>query len=174
MLKELEITQESLRIDLTTGKRGRFATVYRGNHHGEVAIKEFNFPHEDDALARLHNHRVDHLREFKRECSHLKKVRHNNLLLFMGVFIHPPRLALITPYLRLETLYREIHEVRHRFSILSCTVIGKQICEVLNTLYYTVHVFQMELAFNFITLRSFQFTLYFIIRVFVFNIDIYL
>ena len=132
MLKEWDIPYDSLKADKESAKRGRFATVYKGNWHGDVAIKEFHLPLPSEPVPRvLDPESKRYLDEFKREVAELKKTRHNNLILFMGVCLEPPRLAIVTSYChRGLNLCKEIHENRHRFSPINCALIGKQICEV--------------------------------------------
>lgn len=83
MVDEWSIPYDHLK-QLETMSRGRISSVYRGNWHGEVAIKHFV---QSDAS------QVD---KFKEEVSILKKTRHENLVLFMGASLIPPHLAIVT------------------------------------------------------------------------------
>lgn len=50
-----------------------------------------------------------HLQEFRRETSIMKKLRHVNVLLFLGAVSHPPHLAIITQYMPRGSLFRLLH-----------------------------------------------------------------
>lgn len=55
----------------------------RGEWHGEVIIQLYNNPANAE-IAR-----------FRNDVSRLRKVRHDNIALFMGACVVPPRLAVI-------------------------------------------------------------------------------
>ena len=78
--------------------------VYRGNWHGEVAIKRFSIP---DASP-------DQINRFKEEVAILKKTRHENLALFMGASLTVPNLAIVTRYVHVcvRVSMRDIEEER--------------------------------------------------------------
>lgn len=69
--------------------RGTFGTVYRGKWHGEVAVKIIDIFDEGDGGAFS-------LDAFKREVVTLHKLRHDNLVLFMGACTTLPDLAIVT------------------------------------------------------------------------------
>ena len=64
---------------------GSFGTVYKAHWHGPVAIKTLNVTDPTPAQ----------LQAFKNEVAVLRKTRHSNILLFMGV-IRKPNLAIVT------------------------------------------------------------------------------
>ncbi len=66
--------------------KGRISKVYKGNWHGEVAIKHFPTPGATRSQ----------VQKFKEEVSILKRTRHENLSLFMGACLLPPNLAIVT------------------------------------------------------------------------------
>lgn len=62
--------------------------MHQGNWHGDVAIKILNMENTDDADATLEAFRLD--------VSTFRKTRHENLILFMGACMNPPKLAIVT------------------------------------------------------------------------------
>lgn len=85
VVDEWSIPFEHIRLGECIG-RGRMSTVYKGNWHGEVAIKHFYKP----------NATRQQIMKFKEEVSVLKRTRHDNLALFMGASLVAPNLAIIT------------------------------------------------------------------------------
>ncbi|KAL4385152.1 hypothetical protein GQ457_15G001160 [Hibiscus cannabinus] len=89
--------------EITLGERiglGSYGEVYRGEWHGtEVAVKKFL---NQDLSG-------DSLEEFKSEVLIMKKVRHPNVVLFMGAVTRPPDLSIVTEFLHRGSLYRLIH-----------------------------------------------------------------
>ncbi|OAY83077.1 serine/threonine-protein kinase CTR1-like [Ananas comosus] len=79
---------------------GSFGTVYRAEWHGsDVAVK---FLADQD----FHD---DKLKEFLREVSIMKRVRHPSVVLFMGAVTKRPHLSIVTEYLPRGSLYRLIN-----------------------------------------------------------------
>lgn len=106
-LREWDIPYEELAIGERIGS-GRFSTgslysiskmnfinisnlflilVYKGNWHGDVAIKILNMENMDDEAT---------LEAFRQDVSTFRKTRHENLILFMGACMNPPKLAIVT------------------------------------------------------------------------------
>ncbi|KAL3512185.1 hypothetical protein ACH5RR_024902 [Cinchona calisaya] len=89
--------------DMALGERiglGSYGEVYRGDWHGtEVAVKRFL---DQDLTG-------ESLEEFKSEVRIMKRVRHPNVVLFMGAVTRPPNLSIITEFLPRGSLYRLIH-----------------------------------------------------------------
>ncbi|PIM99733.1 Tyrosine kinase [Handroanthus impetiginosus] len=89
--------------DITLGERiglGSYGEVYRGDWHGtEVAVKKFL---DQDITG-------ESLEEFKSEVRIMKRVRHPNVVLFMGAVTRPPNLSIVTEFLPRGSLYRLIH-----------------------------------------------------------------
>jgi tRNA A-37 threonylcarbamoyl transferase component Bud32 len=97
--------------DITLGERiglGSYGEVYRGDWHGtEVAVKKFL----DQALT------VESLEEFKSEVRIMKKVRHPNVVLFMGAVTRAPNLSIITEFLPRGSLYRLLHRPNNQLDV---------------------------------------------------------
>ncbi|XP_028777697.1 serine/threonine-protein kinase CTR1 [Neltuma alba] len=95
----LEISWDELRIKERVGA-GSFGTVHRAEWHGsDVAVKVLTIQDFQD----------DQLKEFLREVAIMKRVRHPNVVLFMGAVTKRPNLSIVTEYLPRGSLYRLIH-----------------------------------------------------------------
>lgn len=89
--------------EITMGERiglGSYGEVYRGEWHGtEVAVKRFL----------LQDISGESLEEFKSEVQIMRRLRHPNVVLFMGAITRPPNLSIVTEFLPRGSLYRLIH-----------------------------------------------------------------
>ncbi|KAJ3692145.1 hypothetical protein LUZ60_012495 [Juncus effusus] len=89
--------------ELTVGTRvgiGFFGEVFRGIWNGtDVAIKVFL---EQDLTA-------ENMEDFCNEISILCRLRHPNVILFLGACMKPPHLSLVTEYMEMGSLYYLIH-----------------------------------------------------------------
>ncbi|XP_042507271.1 serine/threonine-protein kinase CTR1 isoform X2 [Macadamia integrifolia] len=95
----LEISWDELQIKERVGA-GSFGTVHRAEWHGsDVAVK----------VLTLQDFRDDQLKEFLREVAIMKRIRHPNVVLFMGAVTKRPHLSIVTEYLPRGSLYRLIH-----------------------------------------------------------------
>lgn len=115
-LKEWDIPFDELKLFKEVGT-GRFGTVYRGYWHGDVAIKH------------LHVKNDTTLEQFKMEVAIFRKTRHDNLILFMGACMKPPKLAIVTSFSKGNTLYTHIHLRKDKFNINRTTTMAQQICQ---------------------------------------------
>ncbi|KAE8729105.1 Serine/threonine-protein kinase EDR1 [Hibiscus syriacus] len=89
--------------DLDLGERigiGSYGEVYHADWNGtEVAVKKFLDQDFSGAA----------LAEFKREVRIMRRLRHPNVVLFMGAVTRPPNLSIITEILPRGSLYKIIH-----------------------------------------------------------------
>ncbi|TKY52160.1 Serine/threonine-protein kinase EDR1 [Spatholobus suberectus] len=89
--------------DLVIGERiglGSYGEVYHADWNGtEVAVKKFLDQDFSGAA----------LSEFKREVRIMRRLRHPNVVLFMGAVTRPPNLSIISEYLPRGSLYRILH-----------------------------------------------------------------
>ncbi|KAI5079949.1 hypothetical protein GOP47_0005428 [Adiantum capillus-veneris] len=98
-LDGLEIGWEDLSVKERIGA-GSFGTVHRADWHGsDVAVKVFI---EQDFLE-------ERLDEFMREVAIMKRTRHPNVVLFMGVVTKRPNFSIVTEYLPRGSLFRLLH-----------------------------------------------------------------
>ncbi|KAL6635109.1 hypothetical protein ACP70R_027780 [Stipagrostis hirtigluma subsp. patula] len=96
---EFEIQWEEIDIGERIGL-GSFGEVYRGDWHGtEVAVKKFL---QQDISS-------DALEEFRTEVRIMKRLRHPNVVLFMGAITRVPNLSIVTEFLPRGSLFRLIH-----------------------------------------------------------------
>lgn len=119
-LREWDIPYDELQMHEVIGT-GRFGTVYRGQWHGDVAVKVLNMNYLQDEKT---------LEQFKNEVSIFRKTRHENLILFMGACMKPPRLAIVTSLSKGLTLYTHIHLRKDKFNMNKTTNIAQQVCQV--------------------------------------------
>ncbi|XP_023928316.1 serine/threonine-protein kinase CTR1 isoform X3 [Quercus suber] len=109
--KELSIEVEEFDIpwsDLVLKEKigaGSFGTVHRGDWHGsEVAVK----------ILMEQDFHAERYKEFLREVAIMKRLRHPNIVLFMGAVTQPPNLSIVTEYLSRGSLYRLLHKAGAR------------------------------------------------------------
>lgn len=89
--------------EITIGARvgiGFFGEVFRGVWNGtEVAVKVFL---EQDLTE-------ENIEDFANEISILSRIRHPNVILFLGACTTPPRLSVVTEFMEMGSLYHLIH-----------------------------------------------------------------
>ncbi|XP_063536688.1 kinase suppressor of Ras 2 [Cydia strobilella] len=119
-LKEWDIPYDELILLDVIGK-GRFGTVYRGCWHGAVAVKLLH-------VQTLSDHAIP-LDTFKHEVATFRKTRHENLVLFMGACMKPPRLAIVTSLCGGMTLHMHIHLRKDKFNPNKSLSIAQQITQ---------------------------------------------
>nr|DAD24908.1 TPA_asm: hypothetical protein HUJ06_026372 [Nelumbo nucifera] len=94
--------------ELTVGTRvgiGFFGEVFRGIWNGtDVAIKVFL---EQDLT-------TENMEDFCNEISILSRLRHPNVILFLGACTKPPHLSMVTEYMEMGSLYYLIHMSGHK------------------------------------------------------------
>ncbi|KAG9440200.1 hypothetical protein H6P81_020365 [Aristolochia fimbriata] len=96
----LEISWDELQLKERIGA-GSFGTVHRAEWHGsDVAVKVLT---DQD----FHENQ---LREFLREVAIMKRVRHPNVVLFMGAVTKRPHLSIVTEFLPRGSLYRLLNK----------------------------------------------------------------
>ncbi|KAI3756037.1 hypothetical protein L1987_55849 [Smallanthus sonchifolius] len=96
---EWEIPWEDLQIGARIGI-GSYGEVYRSEWNGtEVAVKKFmNQDISGDALT-----------QFKGEIEIMLRLRHPNVVLFMGAVTRPPNLSILTEFLPRGSLFKLLH-----------------------------------------------------------------
>ncbi|KAK6140084.1 hypothetical protein DH2020_026082 [Rehmannia glutinosa] len=80
---------------------GSFGTVHRAEWNGcDVAVK----------ILMEQDFHAERFKEFIREVAIMKRLRHPNIVLFMGAVTEPPNLSIVTEYLSRGSLYRLLHK----------------------------------------------------------------
>ncbi|XP_071700607.1 probable serine/threonine-protein kinase SIS8 [Rutidosis leptorrhynchoides] len=93
---DCEIAWEDMRLGERIGL-GSYGEVYRGDLHGtDVAVKKF----VDQEIT------IESLEEFRSEVRIMKRVRHPNVVLFMGAVTRAPHLSIVTEFLPRGSLYK--------------------------------------------------------------------
>lgn len=118
-MREWDIPWDELRMGDALGT-GHFGTVYRGNWHGDVAIKVLNMSNLDTE---------DLLEGFRLDVATFRKTRHENLVLFMGACMKPPRLAIVTSMCKGYSLYTHIHVYKDKFTMAKTVSLAQQIAQ---------------------------------------------
>ncbi|KAJ8754131.1 hypothetical protein K2173_002029 [Erythroxylum novogranatense] len=99
-VEDLDIPWDDLILKERIGA-GSFGTVHRAEWHGsEVAVK----------ILMEQEFHPDRFKEFLREVAIMKRVRHPNIVLFMGAVTQPPNLSIVTEYLSRGSLFRLLHK----------------------------------------------------------------
>ncbi|KAL3628365.1 copper transport protein ctr1 [Castilleja foliolosa] len=80
---------------------GSFGTVHRAEWNGcDVAVK----------ILMEQDYHAERFKEFLQEVAIMKRLRHPNIVLFMGAVTEPPNLSIVTEYLSRGSLYRLLHK----------------------------------------------------------------
>ncbi|KAB1221280.1 Serine/threonine-protein kinase CTR1 [Morella rubra] len=80
---------------------GSFGTVHRADWNGsDVAVK----------ILMEQEFHAERYKEFLREVAIMKRLRHPNIVLFMGAVTQPPNLSIVIEYLSRGSLYRLLHK----------------------------------------------------------------
>eukprot|EP00250_Pteridium_aquilinum_P012080 c20498_g1_i1 orf=127-2451(+) len=96
---DCEIAWEDLTIREQVGQ-GSCGTVYHGLWYGsDVAVKVFTEQEYSQEL----------LLDFRKEVALMKRLRHPNIVLFMGVVTSPAHLSIVTEFLPRGSLFRLLH-----------------------------------------------------------------
>ncbi|KAL5208249.1 hypothetical protein ABZP36_032684 [Zizania latifolia] len=122
---EFEIQWEEIAIGERIGL-GSFGEVYRGEWHGtEVAVKKFL---QQDFSS-------DALEEFRTEVRIMKRLRHPNVVLFMGAITRAPNLSIVTEFLPRGSLFRLIHRPNNQLDERRCLRMALDVARGMNYLH---------------------------------------
>lgn len=95
--------------------------------HYKIVLKEVNV--KGISLKKSLAHRS--LELYLLQVSTFRKTRHENLVLFMGACMKPPRLAIVTSLCKGRTLYTHIHVQKDKFNMSKTIMIAQQISQVI-------------------------------------------
>ncbi|XP_075078643.1 serine/threonine-protein kinase CTR1 [Nicotiana tabacum] len=99
-VEEFDIPWEDLVLKERIGA-GSFGTVHRADWNGsDVAVK----------ILMEQDFHAERFKEFLREVAIMKRLRHPNIVLFMGAVTQRPNLSIVTEYLSRGSLYRLLHK----------------------------------------------------------------
>lgn len=69
------------------------------------------------------------LEQFKQEVAIFRKTRHENLVLFMGACMKPPRLAIVTSMCKGMSLHTHLHLRKDKFNMNRTAAVAAQITQ---------------------------------------------
>ncbi|KAK4435278.1 Serine/threonine-protein kinase CTR1 [Sesamum alatum] len=96
---DIEIRWEDLQLREEVGQ-GSFAVVYRGVWNGsDVAVKVYSGSQYSEQT----------LLDYRKEINIMRRLRHPNVLLFMGAVCTEEKLAMVTEYLTRGSLFKTLH-----------------------------------------------------------------
>ncbi|KAL0324339.1 UNVERIFIED_CONTAM: Serine/threonine-protein kinase CTR1, partial [Sesamum calycinum] len=99
MVVDIEIRWEDLQLREEVGQ-GSFAVVYRGVWNGsDVAVKVYSGSQYSEQT----------LLDYRKEIDIMRRLRHPNVLLFMGAVCTEEKLAMVTEYLTRGSLFKTLH-----------------------------------------------------------------
>ncbi|XP_077248562.1 uncharacterized protein LOC143888126 isoform X2 [Tasmannia lanceolata] len=121
---------EILWQDLLLGEKigqGSYGVVYRGIWNGsDVAIKVY--------LGNEYCEGV--LLDYKKEVGIMKRLRHPNVLLFMGAVYSPKRLAIVTEFLPRGSLFRILHKSNQALDLMRRLRMALDVARGMNYLHH--------------------------------------
>lgn len=129
--REWNIPYDELKFKSPLGpssSSGAVGTVFRGTWHGAVAIRLLKTTSSSRATASVRQEMVQ-FEEFRKAVATYRKIRHDNLLLFMGASAKPPHhFAIVTALCKGNTLHYHIHIAQENFNIKQLVNICIQLC----------------------------------------------
>ncbi|XP_059653902.1 serine/threonine-protein kinase STY46-like [Cornus florida] len=105
---------------------GSYGDLYKGSYYTqEVAIKVLKAEHVNS----------DMQREFAQEVFIMRKVRHKNVVQFIGACTKPPSLCIVTEYMSGGSVYDYLHKHRGTFKLPSLLKVAIDISKGMNYLH---------------------------------------
>ncbi|XP_025094528.1 serine/threonine-protein kinase A-Raf-like isoform X2 [Pomacea canaliculata] len=121
--EDWEIPNDEIVYDQRIGS-GSFGTVFKAHWHGPVAVKKLN----------VSDPTPSQMQAFKNEVGVLRKTRHCNILLFMGL-VSKPHLAIVTQWCDGHSLYQHLHVKETKFRMDQLIMIAKQTAQGMDYLH---------------------------------------
>ncbi|GMY11148.1 serine/threonine-protein kinase STY17 [Fagus crenata] len=120
-----EIDTRQLEIGNKVGS-GSFGDLYKGTYFSqEVAIK----------ILKPERVNTEMLREFSQEVYILRKVRHKNVVQFIGACTQPPNLCIVTEFMSRGSVYDFLHKQRGAFKLPSLLKVSIDVSKGMNYLH---------------------------------------
>ncbi|VFQ63245.1 unnamed protein product [Cuscuta campestris] len=120
-----EIRWEDISLKEEIGQ-GSFGTVYRGIWNGsDVAVKVYRGQEFSEGT----------LLDYKKEIDLMKRLRHPNVLLFMGAVSSQEKLAIITEFLPRGSLFKTLHKNSQHLDIRRCLRMALDVARGMNYLH---------------------------------------
>ncbi len=117
--KDIEIDHSKLQLEATALGEGSFGIVYKAKYFGaDVAVKKIK------CASQFTSNMIE---EFKSEISIMHKLRHPNVVLFMGAVSKLENFCIVTQYCNNGDLYAVLHKNRTQHSLSQILNIGKGI-----------------------------------------------
>ncbi|KAL1315993.1 serine/threonine-protein kinase STY17 [Arachis duranensis] len=120
-----EIDPNQLKYENKVGS-GSFGDLYRGTYCSQdVAIK----------VLKPERISTDMLREFAQEVYIMRKIRHKNVVQFIGACTRPPNLCIVTEFMSRGSLYDFLHKQRGVFKLPSLLKVAIDVSKGMNYLH---------------------------------------
>ncbi|XP_041994499.1 probable serine/threonine-protein kinase drkD isoform X1 [Salvia splendens] len=119
------IQWEDLQLKEEIGQ-GSFAVVYRGIWNGsDVAVKVYTGSQYDETLL-----------DYKKEIDIMRRLRHPNVLLFMGASCTEEKIAIVTEYMTRGSLFKTLHRSNQSLDIRRRLRIALDVARGMNYLHH--------------------------------------
>jgi len=128
MVHQWMLTPKELEYDRSAKPlgSGAFGDVFRGKLRGkDVAIKKLVFQELDEQT----------LTEFKKEVSVMAKLRHPNIILFMGACLAPGNLSMVVELMDKGSVYDRLHDEKIKLGLLTRLLFAKDTALGMNCLH---------------------------------------
>ncbi|KAK7309390.1 hypothetical protein RJT34_06077 [Clitoria ternatea] len=120
-----ELDTNQLKYENKVGS-GSFGDLYRGTYCSQdVAIK----------ILKPERISTDMLREFAQEVYIMRKIRHKNVVQFIGACTRPPNLCIVTEFMSRGSLYDFLHKQRGVFKLPSLLKVAIDVSKGMNYLH---------------------------------------
>ncbi|KAM7516080.1 hypothetical protein LguiA_005663 [Lonicera macranthoides] len=105
---------------------GSFGDLYKGSYCSqEVAIK----------VLKPERVNLDMLREFSQEVFIMRKIRHKNVVQFLGACTRPPNLCIVTEFMSRGSVYNFLHKQRGAFKLSTLLKVAIDVSKGMNYLH---------------------------------------